>query len=212
MCSPSYPSLRYITPNNTPHREGKIKHIGISACSATTLRRACTIAPLAAYQVEYSPWALEIEGPESDHALQTCRELGISVFAYAPLGRGIMTGALRSPDDFEPADVRRLLPRFNKENFAKNLELVDRLGEMAKRKGCSPGQLTIAWLMAQGGDVIPIPGTKNVKYLEENIGAVDVNVDGEEEKEIRGWLEEVGIAGIRVPPGLLDEFNDTPPL
>ncbi|KAK3296488.1 NADP-dependent oxidoreductase domain-containing protein [Chaetomium fimeti] len=193
-------------------QEGKIKHIGISACSAATLRRACAIAPIAAYQVEYSPWALEIEGPESDDALQTCRELGISVFAYAPLGRGIMTGQLRSPDDFEPADIRRLLPRFNSENFAKNLLLVDRFKEMAARKGCTPGQLTIAWLMAQGGDVIPIPGTKNVRYLEENVGAAHVDVSAEEEREVREWLEEVGIAGIRVPPGLLDEFNDTPPL
>lgn len=199
-------------PQPHPHRENKIKHIGISACSAATLHRASAIAPLAAYQVEYSPWALEIEGPESGHTLRACRELGISVFAYAPLGRGIMTGRLRSPDDFEPGDLRRLMPRFSEENFAKNLLLVERFGEMARRKGCSPGQLTMAWLIAQGEDVIPIPGTKNVRYLEENVGAVGVSVDGEEEKEIRGWLEEVGIAGIRVPPGLLDEFNDTPPL
>jgi aryl-alcohol dehydrogenase-like predicted oxidoreductase len=105
-----------------------------------------------------------------------------------------------------------LFPRFSRENFPKNLVLVDRFREMAARKGCTPGQLSVAWLMAQGGDVIPIPGTKNVRYLEENAGAVDVEVSAEEEREIRGWIEEVGIAGIRVPPGLLDEFNDTPPL
>jgi aryl-alcohol dehydrogenase-like predicted oxidoreductase len=123
-----------------------------------------------------------------------------------------MTGQIKSPDDFEPGDMRRLFPRFSKENFPKNLALVDRFKEMAAKKGCTPGQLTMAWLMAQGEDVIPIPGTKNIKYLEENIGAVHVDVTSEEEQEIRGWIEDVGIAGIRVPPGLLDEFNDTPPL
>ncbi|KAK4237621.1 NADP-dependent oxidoreductase domain-containing protein [Achaetomium macrosporum] len=193
-------------------QEGKIKHIGISACSAATLRRACAVAQVDAYQVEYSPWALDIEGPESNYLLQTCRELGVSVFAYAPLGRGIMTGQIKSLDDFEPGDLRRLFPRFSRENFPKNLALVDKFKEMAARKGCTPGQLTIAWLMAQGEDVVPIPGTKNIKYLEENLGAVHVAVSEEEEREIRGWIEEVGIAGIRVPPGLLDEFNDTPPL
>ncbi|KAK4039403.1 Aldo/keto reductase [Parachaetomium inaequale] len=192
--------------------EGKIKHIGISACSSATLRRACAVAPVAAYQVEYSPWALDIEGPESGHALQTCRALGITVLAYAPLGRGIMTGQIASPDDFEPGDLRRLYPRFSRENFPKNLELVARFRDMAARKGCTPGQLTMAWLLAQGLDVVPIPGTKNVRYLEENVAAVHVSVSAEEEGVIRGWLEDVGIAGIRVPPGLLDEFNDTPPL
>ena len=164
-----------------------------------------------AYQVEYSPWALDIEGPESDHVLQACRDLGISVFAYAPLGRGIMTGQIKSPDDFEPGDLRRRFPRFSPENFPKNLELVARFQETATRKGCTPGQLTMAWLMAQG-DVFPIPGTKNIKYLEENVGAVHVDVTADEERAVRRWIDEIGIAGIRVPPGLLDEFNDTPPL
>jgi aryl-alcohol dehydrogenase-like predicted oxidoreductase len=103
-----------------------------------------------------------------------------------------------------------LYPRFSRENFPRTLELVERFRRMASAKGCSPGQLTMAWLMAQGADVFPIPGTKNVRYLEENVGAVHVSVSGEEEREIRGWVEEVGVAGIRVPPGLLDEFNDTP--
>jgi aryl-alcohol dehydrogenase-like predicted oxidoreductase len=195
-----------------PYREGKIKHIGISACSTATLRRAYAVAPVAAYQVEYSPWALDIEGPESGHVLQACRALGITVFAYAPLGRGIMTGQITSPDDFEPGDLRRLFPRFSRENFPKNLALVGRFRDMAAQKGCTPGQLTMAWLLAQGLDVVPIPGTKNVRYLEENVGAVHVSVSVEEELDIREWLEDVGIAGIRVPPGLLDEFNDTPPL
>ena len=194
------------------HREGKIRHIGISASSADTLRRACAVEHVDAYQVEYSPWALDIEGPESGHVLQTCRELGIAIFAYSPLGRGIMTGRIRSPDDFEPGDLRRLYPRFSKENFPKNLALVDRFKDLAAEKGCTPGQLAVAWLMAQGADVFPIPGTKNIKYLEENVGAVHVRVSAEEERTVRGWIDDVGIAGIRVPPGLLDEFNDTPPL
>lgn len=123
-----------------------------------------------------------------------------------------MTGAIRSPDDFEPGDLRRLFPRFSRENFPKNLELVDRFRDMASRKGCTPGQLTVAWLMAQGEDVVPIPGTKNIKYLEENVGAAHVSVSAEQEREIRGWIDDIGFAGLRVPPGMLDEFNDTPPL
>ncbi|KAK4120256.1 Aldo/keto reductase-like protein [Parathielavia appendiculata] len=164
--------------------EGNIKHIGISACSAATLRRACAVAQVDAYQVEYSFWALDIEGRESNHVLQACRELSVTVFAYAPLGCGIMTGQIRLPDDFEPGDLRRLFPRSSKENFPKNLVLVDRFKQMAARKG----------------------------YLQENVGAVHVRVTPEEEREIRGWIDDVGIAGIRVPPGLLDELNDTPPL
>ncbi|GAB1321040.1 hypothetical protein MFIFM68171_11250 [Madurella fahalii] len=193
-------------------QEGKIKHIGISASSADTVRRACAVHHIDAYQVEYSPWALDIEGPESGFLLQTCRELGVSVFAYSPLGRGIMTGQIKSPDDFEPGDLRRLYPRFSKENFPKNLALVDKFKDLAAKKGCTPGQLTMAWLMAQGEDILPIPGTKNIKYLEENIGTVRVSVSAEEDREIRKWIGKIGSAGVRVPPGLLDEFNDTPAL
>ncbi|KAK0646842.1 NADP-dependent oxidoreductase domain-containing protein [Cercophora newfieldiana] len=192
--------------------EGKIRNIGISAASPDTVRRAHAIHPIAAYQVEYSPWALEIEGPDGKHLLQTCRELGITVFAYSPLGRGIMTGQIRSPDDFDETDLRRRFPRFSAENFPKNLVLVDRVTELATKKGCTPGQLTMAWLLAQGDDIIPIPGTKKIKYLEENVGAVNVTVSAEEERQIRGWIDELGFAGVRIPPGMLDEFNDTPPL
>ncbi|KAK0671309.1 NADP-dependent oxidoreductase domain-containing protein [Cercophora samala] len=192
--------------------EGKIRHIGISAASTDTVRRAAAIDHVDAYQVEYSPWSLDIEGPESNYLLQTCRDLGIAVFAYSPLGRGIMTGQIKSPDDFEAGDLRRLFPRFSKENFPKNLALVEKFKVMAERKGCTPGQLTMAWLMAQGEDIFPIPGTKNIKYLEENVGAINVKVTADEEREIRGWIDDFGFAGVRVPPGLLDEFNDTPPL
>lgn len=212
MSTISSPPAARASTDRACNSEGKIKHIGISASSADTLRRACAVHPVDAYQVEYSPWALEIEGPDSGFILQTCRELGISVFAYSPLGRGIMTGQIKSPDDFEPGDLRRLFPRFSKDNFPKNLVLVDKFRELASRKGCTPGQLTMAWLMAQGEDIFPIPGTKNIKYLEENVGAVHVHVSPEEEQEIRKWIDDIGVAGIRVPPGLLDEFNDTPPL
>jgi len=123
-----------------------------------------------------------------------------------------MTGQIRSPDDFDETDLRRKYPRFSAENFPRNLVLVDRMNELATKKGCTPGQLTMAWLLAQGGDIIPIPGTKKVKYLEENIGALNVNVSAEEEREIRGWIDELDFAGVRNPPGMLDEFNDTPPL
>ena len=192
--------------------EGKIRHIGLSACSAATLRRAHAVHPIAAFQVEYSPWALDIEGPSGLHLLPTCRELGITVFAYSPLGRGIMTGQIRSPDDFEETDLRRRFPRFSPENFPKNFALVQRLVDMATTKQCTAGQLTMAWLLRQGEDIIPIPGTKKIKYLEENLGALNVVVSDEEEKQIRGWIEELGFVGERVPPGLLEELNDTPEL
>ncbi|KAK3313394.1 NADP-dependent oxidoreductase domain-containing protein [Apodospora peruviana] len=192
--------------------EGKIKHIGISAASASTLRRACAVHHVDAFQVEYSPWALEIEGPDGHHLLDVCRELGVAVFAYSPLGRGIMTGQIRSPDDFEAGDLRRLFPRFSAENFPKNLVLVDKMKELAAKKGCTSGQLAMAWLMAQGDHIFPIPGTKKIKYLEENVGAVYVQVSKEEEKEIRQWINDIGFTGVRIPPGLLDEFNDSPPL
>lgn len=157
-------------------REGKIKYFGISECSSTSLRRAYAIHPIHAVQVEYNPWDLDIEGEEGTNLLSTCRELGVSTFAYAPLGRGIMTGRFKSLDDFEPDDSRRNWPRFSSENFPKNLELVEKFKAIADKKGCTPGQLALAWLMAQGEDIIPIPGTKHINYLEENLGALKVRL------------------------------------
>ena len=178
------------------------------------MRRAHAVHPIAAYQVEYSPFgALAIEGAEGRHVLQTCRELGIAVVAYAPLGRGALTGRIRSADDLNGVqDLRSYFPRFSGENLPRNLVVVDRVREMAERKGCTPGQLSLAWLMAQGGDVIPIPGTKRIEYLEENVGAVHVEVTMEEERQIREWVEELSFAGEREIPGMLVEFNDSPPL
>lgn len=137
-------------------REGKIKYLGLSEISADTLRRAYEVHPIDAVQVEYSPFSLEIEDPQVG-LLKACRELGVAVIAYSPLGRGLLTGAVRSPDDFGETDFRKFIPRYSEENFPKNLELVDTLAAIAARKKCTPGQLTLAWLMAQGDDIIPIP-------------------------------------------------------
>jgi aryl-alcohol dehydrogenase-like predicted oxidoreductase len=135
---------------------GKIGAIGLSEISAKTLRRAHKVHPIAALQIEYSPFALDIESPQIN-LLNTCRELGITVVAYSPLGRGLLTGQIKSPDDFEDNDFRKHAPRFSKENFPLNLKLVQSLDALSKRKGCSTGQLALAWLLKQGEDIIPIP-------------------------------------------------------
>jgi aryl-alcohol dehydrogenase-like predicted oxidoreductase len=137
-------------------KAGKIGAIGLSEISARTLRRAYKVHPIDAIQVEYSPFSMEIEDPKID-LLRTCRELGVTVVAYSPLGRGFLTGQIKSPDDFEEGDFRKHAPRYSKENFPKNLELVSNLEAYASKKGCTSGQLALAWLLAQGDDVIPIP-------------------------------------------------------
>lgn len=137
--------------------EGKVKYLGLSECSAESLRRACKVVHIDAVQVEYSPWALDIESKEID-LLRTCRELGVAVVAYSPIGRGMLSGTLRSPDDLPEGDFRKFSPRFSKENFPKNLKLVDEIVKIAEAKGCTSTQLALAWLMAQGDDIIPIPG------------------------------------------------------
>jgi aryl-alcohol dehydrogenase-like predicted oxidoreductase len=137
-------------------KAGKIGAIGLSEISAKTLRRAYKVHPIAALQIEYSPFALDIESPQID-LLSTCRELGVTVIAYSPLGRGFLTGQIKSPDDFEDNDFRKHAPRFSKENFPLNLKLVDSLDSLAKKKGCKTGQLALAWLLEQGEDIIPIP-------------------------------------------------------
>ena len=137
-------------------KAGKIGAIGLSEISARTLRRAYKVHPIDAIQVEYSPFSMEIEDPKID-LLRTCRELGVTVVAYSPLGRGFLTGQIKSPDDFEDGDFRKHAPRYSKENFPKNLELVSNLEKYAAKKGCTSGQLALAWLLAQGDDIIPIP-------------------------------------------------------
>lgn len=137
-------------------REGKIKYLGLSEVSSTTLRRACAVHHIDAVQIEYSPFAMEIEDP-AIALLKTCRELGVATIAYSPLGRGFVTGNYKSRADFEPGDYRLISPRFSEENFPKNLKLVDDLKALAQKKGCTSTQLCLAWLMAQGNDVFPIP-------------------------------------------------------
>ncbi|KAA6410691.1 MAG: Aldo keto reductase [Lasallia pustulata] len=193
-------------------KEGKIKYLGLSECSAESLRRAYNVHPISAVQVEYSPFSMDIEDPQIN-LLNVCRELGVAVVAYSPLGRGFVTGQYKSRDDFEEGDYRRMSPRFSEENFPKNLKLVDEISALAKKKGCTPGQLTLAWLMAQGEDIIPIPGTKKIKYLEENLGAVDVKLTKEENTEIRKAVENAEVHGGRYPEALSAAlFADTPAL
>lgn len=192
-------------------KEGKIKHIGLCECSSSTVRRAHAVHPLSAVQIEYSPFSLDIEHDDIG-LLKTCRELGITIFCYSPLGRGILTGRIRSPDDFEEGDFRKFCPRFSKENFPKNLQLVDTLSALAKKKACTTGQLTLAWILAQGNDFIPIPGTTKVKNLEENAAAAQIKLSKDEEAEIRKACENADIAGERYPEALSGSlFADTPP-
>lgn len=153
-------------------KEGKVKHIGLSEAGTATIRRAFAVHPITALQTEYSLWTRDPE----DGVLQLCRELGIGFVAYSPLGRGFLSGQIRRFEDLAPDDFRRTTPRFQGENFQKNLELVDQIELIAKEKGCTASQLALAWVMAQGDDIVPIPGTKRRTYLEENIAAANVQL------------------------------------
>ncbi|KAL9108335.1 MAG: hypothetical protein Q9227_006934 [Pyrenula ochraceoflavens] len=194
-------------------KAGKIRHIGLSECSARTLRRAHAVHPIAAIQMEYSPFALEIESSQTD-LLKTARELGVKIIAYSPVGRGFLTGTIKSRDDIDPNDTRARHPRFSEEHFSENLKLVETLSGYAARKGCTPSQLVLAWVLAQGDDFIPIPGTKRLKYLEENAAAVNVKLSDAETKEIRAEIEKVGGGkGARYPPAMMNLcFGDSPEL
>lgn len=191
---------------------GKVKALGLSMVTSSTLRRAYKVAPIDAVQVEYSPWSLEIEDESGTDLLQACRELGVTVVAYSPLGRGFLTGRYKSHADFEASDFRRTVPRYSEENFPKNLEIVDKFQEMAKAKGCTASQLVLAWVLAQGDDFIPIPGTKSIKYVEENVGALSVKVTPEDDREIRRLVKKtVGSRASQVMMAL-DMLGDTPEL
>ena len=155
---------------------------------------------------------MDIEKPETG-LLKTCRELGIATVAYSPLGRGMLTGQYKSIDDFDENDFRRSIPRFSRENFSKNLQLVEKMKAIAERKSCTPGQLCLAWMMNQGVDIFPIPGTKKIAYLEENLGACDVVLTLEDDKEIRQAIEGAEVHGTRVAQSLMGALvMDTPPL
>ncbi|CAG8212127.1 unnamed protein product [Penicillium nalgiovense] len=192
--------------------QGKIKHLGLSECSAATLRRAHAVHPIAAYQVEYSPFALDIESSTAD-ILATCRELGIAVVAYSPVGRGILTGQIQSFSDIPENDFRRMLPKYAQEHFPKILELVQGLKDVANNHGSTPAQVAIAWLLAQGSDIIPIPGTKSIKNLDENTDSAFLNLTDTELHDIRALIARTEVSGSRYPAMMMGNvFAGTPPL
>lgn len=182
---------------------GKIRHIGLSEAAAATLRRAVKVHPIAALQTEYSLWTRDPE----DEILATCRELGIGFVAYSPLGRGFLTGQFKTFEDLAQDDYRRFSPRFQGENFQKNLDLVKEVEEMAREKKCQPSQLALAWVLAQGEDVVPIPGTKRRKYLEENAAAVDLKLTSEDLRRLREVFPAGAAAGLRYPEHMMNLVN-----
>ena len=184
-------------------KEGKVRYLGLSEAAAGTIRRAHAVHPIAALQTEYSLWSRDPE----DQILPTVRELGIGFVAYSPLGRGFLTGQIKSHDDLAPDDYRRNAPRFTGENFQRNLDLVAKIEEIAANKGCRPSQLALAWVMAQGDDIIPIPGTKRRKYLDENIGALDVTLSQDDLETIDRVLPHGGTAGNRYPEAAMKAIN-----
>ncbi len=159
---------------------GKVRFLGLSEAAAQTIRRAHAVHPISALQTEYSLWSRDVE----DEILPTLRELGIGLVAYSPLGRGFLTGQIKSPADLAQDDFRRTSPRFQGENFDRNLELVDRIRELAAEKDCSPGQLALAWVLAQGADIVPIPGTKRRQYLGQNVAATELELSDEDLERI----------------------------
>jgi aryl-alcohol dehydrogenase-like predicted oxidoreductase len=183
-------------------RAGKIRHIGLSEASAETIRRAHAVHPITAVQTEYSMWTRD---PEAD-VLPTCRELGIGFVPYSPLGRGFLSGRFKSPEELDESDFRRHAPRFTGANLEANQRLAAKVAEIAQEKGITPAQLALAWVLAQGEDLVPIPGTKRRKYLEENAGAVDVELSGEELERIEAELprasgdryDEAGMASVNL--------------
>lgn len=198
-------------------QKGKCKYIGLSECNADTLRKACasgycavcrhhghdisndppidripTVAQIDALQIEYSPWFTD---HESNNLIATARELGVAIIAYSPLGKGVLTGTFTSPDQFAPNDLRKNTPRFQGENWDHNMKLVDEFKKLAEKRGCTPGQLALSWVMAQGA--IPIPGTRKVERLEENFGATGIELSEEELKGVRKLIEEAKVTGAR---------------
>jgi aryl-alcohol dehydrogenase-like predicted oxidoreductase len=174
---------------------GKVRHLGLSEASPDTIRRAHAVHPLTALQTEYSLWTRDPE----DEVLPTIRELGIGFVAYSPLGRGFLSGRIRSADDLDPDDFRRSNPRFQGENFDRNLELVERVREVAEEKGVTPAQLALAWVLRQGEDIVPIPGTKRTRYLEENAAAVEVELGEDDLARIEEAFPKGATAGDRYP-------------
>jgi len=180
-------------------KEGKVRYLGLSEAGADTLRRAMKVHPISALQTEYSLWTRDPE----DEILPTCRELGIGFVAYSPLGRGFLTGQIKRFEDLAEDDYRRHSPRFVGDNFQKNLDLVARVEEIAREKGCTPGQLALAWTLARGEDIVPIPGTKRRKYLEENTAAAQITLTAEDLARIDAAAPPGAAAGTRYPEPMM---------
>jgi aryl-alcohol dehydrogenase-like predicted oxidoreductase len=184
-------------------QEGKVRFLGLSEASAETIRRAHQVHPISALQSEYSLWTRDVE----DEILPACRELKIGFVPYSPLGRGFLTGAIKKADDLAEDDRRRNFPRFQGENLDKNVALVNRLEEMAKEKGCTPAQLALAWVLAQGDDIVPIPGTKRRRYLEQNVAALDVELTQEDRQRIEEVAPKGVASGTRYPEEAMRAVN-----
>ena len=184
-------------------KAGKVRHLGLSEAAPATIRRAAKVHPIAALQTEYSLWSREPE----DEILPTVRDLGIGFVAYSPLGRGFLTGQFKTIDDLPADDWRRHAPRFQGENFGKNLELVAKIREFAAARGCTASQLALAWVLAQGPDIVPIPGTKRARYLDENLGALDVRLTPAELEQIEAILPAGAAAGDRYHAQALQAVN-----
>lgn len=184
-------------------KQGKVRYLGLSEASANTLRRACAVHPIAAMQSEYSIWSREPE----DGVLAACRELGVGFVAYSPMGRGFLTGQLKRFEDLGASDYRRTNPRFQGDNFQKNLDLVNRIEQLAAGKGVTPTQLAIAWVLAQGQDIVPIPGTKRRKYLEDNLKALDIRLTPAELRQIEAAIPRGSTAGDRYPSNMMGTVN-----
>jgi aryl-alcohol dehydrogenase-like predicted oxidoreductase len=184
-------------------KAGKVRYLGLSEASAATIRKAAQVHPIAALQTEYSLWTRD---PEAE-ILPTLRELGIGFVAYSPLGRGFLTGQYRTINDFAPDDYRRNSPRFQGANFQKNLDLVTKIEELAKQKGCSASQLALAWVLAQGDDIVPIPGTKQARYLDDNLGATQVTLDAAERQQIDAIMPVGSASGDRYAPAAMQALN-----
>ena len=183
--------------------EGKVRYLGLSEAGPETIRRANAVHPIAALQTEYSLWTRDPE----DEILPTIRELGIGFVAYSPLGRGFLTGQIRREEDLADDDFRKHSPRFQGENFQRNLDLVDKVEQLAKRKDCKPSQLALAWLMAQGDDIVPIPGTKRISYLEENIGALDIVLTAADLQSLDDVAPRGAASGDRYPEAAMSALN-----
>ncbi|KAJ1663335.1 hypothetical protein IW140_005083 [Coemansia sp. RSA 1813] len=185
-------------------KQGKVRYLGLSECSASTLRRAYKVHPIAAVQYEYNAWTLDAE---TNGVLEACRELGVTFIAYSPLGRGFLTGEIRSFEDLREGDARRRHPRFQPENFANNLKLVDAFKAIAEKKKVTTSQVALAWVLAQEKNLIVIPGTRKVKYLDQNVDAGNIDLSQSDLQEIRGFIDSIQIAGERYPASLMARVN-----